>query len=113
MKTCNDCGKNHNNGKCPKCGSRNATTWEDESVKEKKKTNMNNTILDLSNFQNTVYQTATVDFTPVANNTYFIGLPSPAASVLIIGYMYISIDYNLNNNVSIIFLSSILGAALI
>jgi hypothetical protein len=35
--------------------------------------NMNNTILDLSNFQNTVYQTATVDFTPVANNTYFIG----------------------------------------
>lgn len=36
MKTCNDCGKNHNNAKCPKCGSRNATTWEDESIKEKK-----------------------------------------------------------------------------
>jgi len=36
MKTCNDCGKHHNNGKCPKCGSKNATTWEDESVKEKK-----------------------------------------------------------------------------
>lgn len=36
MKTCNNCGKHHNNGKCPKCGSRNATTWKDESVPEKK-----------------------------------------------------------------------------
>lgn len=34
---------------------------------------MNNTILDLLNFQNTVYQTATVDFTPVADNIYYIG----------------------------------------
>ncbi|MFN3753736.1 fibronectin type III domain-containing protein [Flavobacterium sp.] len=34
---------------------------------------MNNTILDLSNIINTVYQTATVDFTPVTNNIFYLG----------------------------------------
>lgn len=34
---------------------------------------MNNTILDLSNIINTVYQTATVDFTPVTNNVFYLG----------------------------------------
>jgi hypothetical protein len=34
---------------------------------------MNNTILDLSSIINTVYQTATVDFTPVTNNVFYIG----------------------------------------
>ncbi|MBF6642267.1 fibronectin type III domain-containing protein [Flavobacterium sp. J49] len=34
---------------------------------------MNNTILDLSSIINTVYQTATVDFTPVTNNIFYIG----------------------------------------
>ena len=36
------------------------------------------------------------------DNNFFIGLPSPAASVLIVGYMYICIDYNFNNKISII-----------
>jgi hypothetical protein len=31
------------------------------------------TLTNLSNFTNTVYQTATVDFTPVTNDTYFLG----------------------------------------
>lgn len=35
--------------------------------------NMNNTILNLSNIINTVYQTATVDFTPVTNNVFYLG----------------------------------------
>jgi len=35
MKKCDNCGKIHNNGKCPKCGSRNATTL-DENVKKEK-----------------------------------------------------------------------------
>lgn len=34
---------------------------------------MNNTILDLSSIINTVYQTATVDFTPVTNDVFYIG----------------------------------------
>lgn len=35
--------------------------------------NMNITILDLPNLVNTVYQTATVDFTPVTNDVYYLG----------------------------------------
>jgi hypothetical protein len=35
--------------------------------------NMNSTILDLSNIINTVYQTATVDFTPVTNSVFYLG----------------------------------------
>lgn len=35
--------------------------------------NMTTTLSNLSNFSNTFYQTATVDFTPGANDTYFIG----------------------------------------
>ena len=35
--------------------------------------NMNITILDLPNLINTVYQTATIDFTPVTNDVYYIG----------------------------------------
>ncbi|WP_284653396.1 fibronectin type III domain-containing protein [Flavobacterium terrisoli] len=35
--------------------------------------NMNNTILDLSSIINTVYQTATVDFTPVTNSVFYLG----------------------------------------
>ncbi|MDI9256666.1 choice-of-anchor J domain-containing protein [Flavobacterium sedimenticola] len=34
---------------------------------------MTNTILNLSNIINTVYQTATVDFTPVVNSIYYLG----------------------------------------
>jgi hypothetical protein len=34
---------------------------------------MNITILDLPNLINTVYQTATVDFTPVTNDVYYLG----------------------------------------
>ncbi len=36
-------------------------------------TNMSNTILDFANIINTVYQTASVDFTPVTNDVYYIG----------------------------------------
>jgi len=36
-------------------------------------TSMNATILDLPNIINTVYQTATVDFTPVTNDTFYLG----------------------------------------
>ncbi len=35
------------------------------------------------------------------DNNYFIGLPSPAASVLVVGFMYICSEFNLNNNFSI------------
>lgn len=55
--------------------------------------NMNNTILDLSNFQNTVYQTATVDFTPVSNNVYYIGFQ---------GYSFASQSKILIDDISII-----------
>ncbi|QBZ99009.1 fibronectin type III domain-containing protein [Flavobacterium sangjuense] len=34
---------------------------------------MNITILDLPNLVNTVYQTATIDFTPVTNDVYYLG----------------------------------------
>jgi len=32
MKQCQDCGALHVQVKCPRCGSRNATTIKDESV---------------------------------------------------------------------------------
>lgn len=52
MKTCNDCGKNHNNAKCPKCGSKSATTWEDESIKEKKDKYINKPFPHIKNESN-------------------------------------------------------------
>jgi len=55
--------------------------------------NMSITLVNLSNFTNTVYQTATIDFTPGTNDTYFIGFQ---------GYSFASQSKILIDDISVI-----------